>query len=153
MTIDTHLDETLGPQVNKGEYGGVFVVPRGAESGQIAQYHVADQSTTRSRIELPTGAKSIRVFYSARRSAGVEDATGEALKLVFNIASTSEAGTALAESASAAGVLSGVSYVLLPINATYSKSFPDPDDRLYYVDFLSAVAEAGGSDVVVEVTL
>ncbi len=123
-------------------------------AGQIARYHVIDQSTSRTRIEIPSGARSIRIFYSARRSAGVEDATGEALKIVFNIAGTTEADNALAEAGSAPGAtISGVSYVLLPINSVYAQAFPSPDDRLQYVDFLSVVAESGDSDVVIEVTL
>jgi hypothetical protein len=41
----------------------------------------------------------------------------------------------------------------IPIDAVYEAAFPDPADRLYYVDFLTLTAEAGESDVVVEVTL
>jgi hypothetical protein len=122
--------------------------------GTIARYHVADQSTSRTRIELPTGAKAIRIFYSARKAAGVADATGEALKAVFNLANTTTAGNALAESASSPGSsITGVSYLVIPIDTSYEQGFPDENDRLYYVDFLSAVAETGDSDVIVEVTL
>jgi hypothetical protein len=126
--------------------------------GSIARYHVANQSTTRTRIELPTGAKAGRIVYSARKStssgAETRDAVGEAIKVVFNIASTTEADNALAESAaSPGGSIEGVSYLLIPIDSSYEQAFPDPADRLYYVDFLTAVAETGDSDVIVEVTL
>lgn len=126
--------------------------------GEVVSYHVADQSTTRTRIELPTGAKAIRIFYSARKStssgAETRDAVGEALRVVFNIASTTEADNALAESAASPGSsISGVSYLLIPIDTSYEAAFPDPADRLYYVDFLSDVAETGDSDVIIEVTL
>lgn len=123
--------------------------------GSIARYHIADQSTTRTRIELPTGAKAIRIHYNARvTGATVRDATGEALKVVFNIEGTTEADSALAEAASSpGGEITGVSYLLISINTSYEAAFPDQDDRLYYVDFLSAVAETGDSDVIIEVTL
>jgi hypothetical protein len=122
--------------------------------GQIARYHVAAQSTTRSRIELPTGAKAIRIGYFARKTDGAATADGELLKVVFNIAGTTEAGNALAETASSPGsTLSGVSYLAIPIDTVYEAAFPDPDDRLYYVDFLTLTAESGESDVIVEVTL
>lgn len=122
-------------------------------SGSIARYHVAAQSTTRSRIELPSGAKAIRIGYFARQTDGAKTADGEILKVVFNISGTTEAGNALAETASTPGVLAGVSYLAIPIDTVYEAAFPDPDDRLYYVDFLSLTAEAGESDVIVEVTL
>jgi hypothetical protein len=134
------------------------VVTPSQATGSIARYHVADQSNSRTRIELPTGAKAIRIFYSARKStssgAEARDAVGEALKVVFNIASTTEAGNALGESASSPGAsITGVSYLIVPIDTSYEAGFPDEDDRLYYVDFLSVVAETGDSDVIVEVTL
>lgn len=123
-------------------------------SGSIARYHVAAQSTTRSRITLPTGAKSIRIWYSSRQTDGAKTADGELLKVVFNISDPTEAGNALAETASApGGEISGVSYQAIPIDGVYEQAYPDPGDRLYYVDFLTLTAEAGESDVIVEVTL
>lgn len=135
-------------------FGFAFVASPSQIPGSIARYHVANQSTTRSRILLPTGAKAIRIGYFARQTDGAKTADGELLKVVFNIEGTTEAGTALAESASSpGGTLSGVSYLAIPIDAVYEAAFPDPDDRLYYVDFLTLTAEAGESDVIVEVTL
>lgn len=123
-------------------------------SGSIARYHVAAQSTSRSRIELPTGAKAIRIGYFARKTDGASTSDGEILKVVFNVSGTTEAGNALAETASSPGAtISGVSYLAIPIDTVYETAFPDPEDRLYYVDFLTLTAEAGESDVIVEVTL
>ena len=123
-------------------------------SGSIARYHVAAQSTTRTRIELPSGAKAIRIHYSARRIDGAETADGIGLKVVFNIAGTTEAGTALTGTGTApTGSIAGVDYALIPINSVYEQAYPDPADRLYYVDFLTLAAEGGASDVIVEAVL
>lgn len=133
---------------------GYPVVSLGGPAGQIARYHVAAQSNSRTRIEFPTGAKAIRIGFFARQTDGAKTADGEILKVVFNISGTTEAGNALAESASPpGGTISGVSYLAIPIDTVYEAAFPDPDDRLYYVDFLTLTAEAGESDVIVEVTL
>ena len=137
----------------KKDLGASYVVSPAQVSGSVARYHVAAQSTTRSRIELPSGAKAIRIGYFARKTDGAATADGELLKVVFNIVGTTEAGNALAESASSPGALSGVSYLAIPIDTVYEAAFPDPEDRLYYVDFLTLTAEAGESDVIVEVTL
>jgi len=131
----------------------MHVVTPSQVAGSIARYHVEAQSTTRSRIELPSGAKAIRIGYFARKTDGASTADGELLKVVFNISGTSEADTALAETASTAGTLTGVSYLAVPIDTVYESAFPDPDDRLYYVDFLTLTAESDKSDVIVEVTL
>jgi hypothetical protein len=150
----TYDSDKFMSEVIKATLNALHVVAPSQVAGTIARYHVSDQSNSRTRIELPTGAKAIRIFYSARKAAGVADATGEALKVVFNIANTTTAGTALAESASSPGAsITGVSYLVVPIDSSYEAAFPDTDDRLYYVDFLSAVAETGDSDVIVEVTL
>jgi len=152
MTVQTYMvDGTLEP--TKGAYGAPLSTPISQVPGQIGRYHVAAQSTSRSRIALPTGAKAVRIVYSARQTDGAKTADGELLKVVFNLASTTEADSALAESASAPGVLAGVSYLAIPIDTSYESAFPDPDDRLHYIDFLTLTAEAGESDVIVEVTL
>jgi len=154
---NSHLEGGY-PVATKGEHGGTYVVPLSARAGSTVYFDVADQSTSRTRIEIPSGARAISIFYSATiTGATVRKATGVALKAVFNVAGTTEAGNALAESASAAGsTVSGVSYRRIPIDTAYAKDFPDDDDLLYYVDFLTAVAESGGagsSNVIVEVTL
>jgi hypothetical protein len=150
----THDNDKYLTEVIRATLHALHVVAPSQVAGTIVRYHRTDQSTTRNRIELPSGAKAIRIFYSARKAAGVADATGEALKVVFNLAGTTEADNALAESASSStGTITGVSYLLLPIDSAYEAAFPDPADRLYYVDFLTAVAETGDSDVIIEVTL
>lgn len=160
VTLEGYEDEIMNlvqasgdPVQQGGDRDAAKIVSPTQVSGTVARYHVAAQSTTRSRIELPSGAKAIRIGYFARQTDGAKTADGELLKVVFNIASTTEAATALAESASSAGTLSGVSYLAIPIDTVYEAAFPDPDDRLYYVDFLTLTAEAGESDVIVEVTL
>lgn len=145
-------DDTVAESIQSTAHALHVTLPSQV-AGSIARYHVAAQSTTRSRIELPTGAKAIRIGYFARKTDGASTADGELLKVVFNIAGTTEAASALAESASSPGTLSGVSYLAIPIDTVYEAAFPDPDDRLYYVDFLTLTAEAGESDVIIEVTL
>lgn len=136
-----------GPSYELG--GATRVALPSQATGQVARYHVDSQSTTKTRIELPSGAKALRIFYADR-----DKAAGAALKVVFNIPGATESAAALAESAGTAGTtVSGVSYLLIPINTTYECAFPDPDDRLYFIDFLTVAAESGSSDVIIEVTL
>lgn len=110
--------------------------------GQLALYHVDAQSTTRTRIELPTGAKRIVI----------SNASDKDLKVVFNIDDGTAAGNALAESAASPGTtISGVSYAFVPAGKVYERSYPDDDDLLYYVDFLTTALSVGA--IVVEATL
>jgi hypothetical protein len=150
----TYDSDKFMSEVIKATLNALHVVAPSQVAGTIARYHVSGQSNSRTRIEFPSGAKAIRIFYSARRIDGAETADGIGLKVVLNIANPTTAGNALGESAGTAGTtISGVSYLFIPINSSYEAAFPDPTDRLYYIDFLTAASEAGGSDVIVEVTL
>lgn len=110
--------------------------------GLLALYDVDAQSTSRTRIELPTGARRIVIFNGSDKDA----------KVVFNVAGTSEADSALGESASSAGgTVSGVSYVRVPSGKSYERSYPDDDDLLYYLDFVCVALSTGS--IIVEATM
>ena len=129
--------------------------------GEIMSWAISGQSTSRTRLTIPgEGAKSFRLYYTADRIAGDEDATGIALKIVFGTQggqkTTAQADGDLAvayEDGSSGGDLDVVNYVVVPINSGIERSFPDTDDLLLTIDFVTVAAESGGSTIYAEATV
>lgn len=118
--------------------GHVIAVAPGDVAGEVAPFHVTDQTSQRTRFETPTGAQAIAIFNDCE----------VAIRVVFNLSSTTEANSALAESPSAGGgTITGVSYVRIPAGKFRVFSFPDPLDRLYYTDWKTESSVSPGGAV------
>jgi hypothetical protein len=118
--------------------GHLVTVSPAEVAGEAAPFHCTDQTNARTRFETPTGAQSIAIFNDCE----------VAIRVVFNIAGTTEADSALGEApAVGGGTISGVSYVRIPAGKFRVFGFPDPQDRLYYTDWLAESSISPGGVV------
>ncbi|MHB0978389.1 MAG: hypothetical protein ACYC1K_03270 [Minisyncoccota bacterium] len=126
-------------EMQAGSNKAAHVVPPDQIPGSLVPYEVINLTTTRVRLDYPSGATALEFSYRQNSPSGTTAAVGRAVYIVFNATSDDDANGKLA--------LAGAR-IRLPLGDDFGHLATDADP-VTRVDVISEAAETGHSTLMI----